>query len=109
MNIEETINTIKEGIDSDSGDLVTQRNAEVALSELVEQLEVLDEKPDQPLLNAARRLVKATNNAERNYALADLVMVLESNEVKTGNMGGLLHQEQADHIRRASNEAKSPE
>ena len=39
--------------------------------------EVLKEKPNQPLLNAARRLVKATDNAERNYALADLVVALE--------------------------------
>lgn len=48
---------------------------------LVEQLEALDEKPNQPLLNAARRLVKATDNAERNYALADLVAALEEDSI----------------------------
>ena len=57
----------------------TWRNEAIAaLDELIEQVEALEEKPDQPLLNAARRLVKATDNAERNYALADLVVALES-------------------------------
>lgn len=38
---------------------------------------VLREKPDQPILNAARRLVQATDNAERNAALGDLAMYTE--------------------------------
>jgi len=42
--------------------------------------EALREKPDQPTLNAARRLVLATDNAERNAALGDLVVALRQHE-----------------------------
>ena len=58
---------------------------------LKEQLEALQEKPDQPLLNAARRLVKATDNAERNYALADLVVALEGSEQWIGDNSSSSH------------------
>ena len=50
------------------------RAAEAHIAELEE---VLREKPDQPILNAARRLVQATDNAERNAALGDLAMHTE--------------------------------
>lgn len=59
--------------------------ARVRAKRAEEQLEALREKPNQPLLNAARRLVKATDDAERNYALGNLYNAL----VEDGSSDGL--------------------
>ena len=56
---------------------VKAAKALAALDSLAAELERLREKPDQPTLNIARRLLNATDNAERNAALGDLYNELE--------------------------------
>jgi hypothetical protein len=51
----------------------------------------LREKPDQPILNAARRLVVATDNAERNAALGDLHNALATSEQARETFGESRH------------------
>jgi hypothetical protein len=57
-------------------------DAHESLDALAAELErvkaALREKDGQPLLNAARRLVLATDNAERNAALGDLQNALDA-------------------------------
>jgi hypothetical protein len=50
--------------------------AEAAAREVKRLRKALKDKPNQPIQNACRQLLRATDNAERNYALGSLVDAL---------------------------------